>query len=112
MVRYDVLRKFAKDKLKNKVDYKLLDEMLIIDLYMRENMKTRPEWGVNLDDYKEAFNEFFKNGGNKQLQLKKDGEDYQSKIVARQMHIERVSKVAVEFIIGVENQLIQNSTDF
>ena len=112
VVRYDILRKYAREKLTNKIDFKLLDEMLIIDLYMRENMKTRPEWGVNLDDYKEAFNEFFKNGGNKQLQLKKDGEDYQSKIVARQMHIERVSKVAVEFIIGVENQLIQNSTDF
>lgn len=35
-------------------------QLMLLDLYIRENLKTRPSWAVDLKEYKEAIRDFTK----------------------------------------------------
>ena len=37
-----------------------LEELLIYDLYLRENLKSRPDFAKSLSQWKEAYHEFYK----------------------------------------------------
>ncbi len=58
ITRYHILLAFAKrfDE-KNAGTYK---ELLLFDLYLRENLKSRPEWATDLSIYKEEIKEFYR----------------------------------------------------
>lgn len=58
IARYHILLAFAKrfDE-KNEDLYK---ELLLFDLYLRENLKSRPEWATDLSIYKEEIKEFYR----------------------------------------------------
>ena len=41
-----------------------LDRLLLHDLYLRENLKKRPEWAKDYNDLKKDMARFFRNSGN------------------------------------------------
>lgn len=58
MDRYFILRNFLREKIGGDTeDGMLLDEIMMFDIYLRENMKTRPEFGADVKPYKKLFHE-------------------------------------------------------
>ena len=74
----------------------LFDSLLTFDYYLREKAKTRPAWSKEEPVPKKDYQAFFKNGGNNEISLIKEGHD--SKVAARKMHIEPVMKNALVWI--------------
>jgi radical SAM superfamily enzyme YgiQ (UPF0313 family) len=57
MGRLEILRDFAREHQPELGE--AYDEGLLLDLYLRENSKSRPSWGRDLSPYKDDFREFF-----------------------------------------------------
>lgn len=53
--RYEILIEFMKTKIK---DIETFNEILVYDLYLRENLKSRPSFATSQDEYKKAFYQF------------------------------------------------------
>ncbi|EET58153.1 radical SAM domain protein [Marvinbryantia formatexigens DSM 14469] len=56
MARFDILRDF----IRTKTEAALYDELLLLDLYLRENSKSRPAWAGDIGGDKPAMLAFFK----------------------------------------------------
>ena len=68
MGRLEILRSFA-----HEVDAErgaLYDELLLLDLYLRENSKSRPAWAKDLSVYREGFREFYQSEAENHRYLK------------------------------------------
>ena len=85
--KYEILRDFLNG---NDKDMPLLDELLLYDLYLRENVKSRPGWAPDLSPYKKKWKEIYR--------TRRDlicpdipGEDYDSRYLANHSHMERFS---------------------
>ena len=74
-----------------------LDSLLTFDYYLRENAKSRPAWAVENAIEKNVYQTFFKNGGTEEIHLA--DMDYDSKVAARAMHIEKLPDRAVQFLV-------------
>jgi len=89
--RYDVLLSFAK---KYVDDEELVKELLTMDIYLRENAKSRPEFSKDLTIYKEDVNAFYrkeeKNRENN-THILKDYVEYEPRAMVRMLHIEPIS---------------------
>ena len=57
MARLEILRAFAGEA--DRENRELYDELLLLDLYLRENSKSRPAWARDLTEYKEDFRSFY-----------------------------------------------------
>lgn len=57
MGRLEILRSFTEEVAKEQRG--LYDELLILDLYLRENSKSRPAWAGDLSLYKADFRDFY-----------------------------------------------------
>lgn len=57
MARFEILRAFAEEA--DSDNRALYDELLLLDLYLRENSKSRPAWAGDLSAYKEDFRSFY-----------------------------------------------------
>lgn len=57
MGRLEILRSFTEEV--DKEQRGLYDELLILDLYLRENSKSRPAWAGDLSLYKADFRDFY-----------------------------------------------------
>lgn len=57
MARFEILRAFAGEV--DSVNRELYEELLLLDLYLRENSKSRPVWARDLSEYKEDFRSFY-----------------------------------------------------
>lgn len=55
--RYEILREFIMENGIGETDY--FDELMLFDLYARENMKTRPSWAKDLKEYKMQIQDFY-----------------------------------------------------
>lgn len=84
--RYKILLQFA--SLAGMGEPEILKEILTYDLYLRENMKSRPEWAKDLKKWNKAYTVFFREQGASYL---KTEESYDSRKAARQHHIEACS---------------------
>lgn len=84
--RYKILLDFASAK--GMGEPEVLKEILTYDLYLRENMKSRPEWAKNLKEWNKAYTAFFREQGAEYLGIE---ENYDSRKAARQHHIEACS---------------------
>ncbi len=90
IARYNILLEFIEETLPQCAEP--LRELLVYDLYLRENMKTRPSFGQDLEPFKELYYQFFKNAEQKN----KEGEEnvlfgygeYQARQMARMTHVE------------------------
>lgn len=88
IARYEILMRFAFEKWgEEREDFK---EILLYDLYLRENLKSRPAWATDISEYKKTYLNFFKSEEKVRSYLEIKGE-YDSKKAARKYHIEPFS---------------------
>lgn len=83
--RYDVLLEFA--CLQNPSKRELYVELLTYDLYLRENMKSRPSFARNLDSYKEEIQELYKTEENLES-IRHRYVGYDRKQIQKMTHVE------------------------
>ena len=86
MARYDILLNFVK-ALFNIEETKIFTQILTYDLYLRENVKSRPNWASKQDPYTAAYVEFFRNEENRDKYFN-GYEGYTTKQIQRMTHIE------------------------
>lgn len=92
--KYEILRSFLATQ---EMDLPLLDEIMVYDLYLRENVKGRPVWASDLSPYKKQWKEAYR--------LERElffphilEENYDSKKAANQTHMERFSFDILHYI--------------
>lgn len=83
--RYQVLLEFA--TIKDAENLNLYQELLTYDLYLRENVKSRPGFAGEITCYKQEMTEFYKAEETSRTYLP-DYTEYDSKQMARMTHIE------------------------
>ena len=69
----------------------IFTQILTYDLYLRENVKSRPAWAGSQDPYKTMYVEFFKNEENRARYFS-GYEGYTTKQIQRMTHIEHFTK--------------------
>ncbi len=87
--RYHVLLHFAEEHFPKKTE--LIRQMLIFDLYLRENMKTRPDFAPEQEGVRDLFRDFYIREANDHRYLRE--EDYHGcdwKSMSRMTHIEKI----------------------
>ena len=94
MARYEILLNFVKEKLlpeKEEVQQEniilCLKECLLYDLYLRENLKNRPQWADSQDVYKDSIRQFYKKEALEKTYLT-DYEKTEEKQLYRMTHLE------------------------
>ena len=89
--RYQILLSFLKETLLlNETETKYFAECLTIDLYLRENCKTRPDFAPDTSQYKENMRAFFREEAEKHTVLGKAYSQYDARMLARSVHMEPV----------------------
>lgn len=83
--RYQVLLSFACEK--DKEHEAVYRELLTYDMYLRENVKSRPEFAKELQGYKEVMRDFYREEEENRTYLP-EYRDYDSKQLARMTHLE------------------------
>ncbi|MBE6014675.1 MAG: DUF4080 domain-containing protein [Lachnospiraceae bacterium] len=81
MARYDILREFVSHK---GFDVSAFEDVMLYDLYARENLKSRPAWAKEREDY----SEFYRDEEHIRMYLG-DYEAYRFKQVIRMTHMEK-----------------------
>lgn len=87
MYRYDVLLEFAMTIVSGKKEA-LYRELLVFDIYLRENVKSRPSFASFLADNKEIVRKFYEKEV-ENLQYLSGYEQFDAKQMARMTHLER-----------------------
>ena len=82
--RYEILQEFLREKEANLEYFK---QLMIFDLYARENMKTRPQWANDLSAYKMQILDFYKKE-EENPELLTDYQGYQARQTIKMTHIE------------------------
>lgn len=82
--RYEILQEFLQKKEANLEYFK---QLMIFDLYARENMKTRPQWANDLSAYKMQILDFYKKE-EENPELLTDYQGYQARQTIKMTHIE------------------------
>ena len=85
--RYEILLDFVRESMKEE-ETNIFVQILTYDLYLRENVKSRPAWAPNQDTYKGLYVDFFKNEENRSRYFS-GYEGYTTKQIQRMTHIER-----------------------
>ena len=86
ITRYQILLKFISG-METKISKNAYKELLILDLYLRENMKTRPAFAPDQKEYAGAFRAFYKREEEERKWLP-GYESYPSRQLASMTHIE------------------------
>ncbi|SET41499.1 B12-binding domain-containing radical SAM protein [[Clostridium] polysaccharolyticum] len=89
MARYDILLDFFKEQV-NKTDAQVFAEILVYDLYLRENLKSRPKFAKDYGLYKKEYRAFYEEE-ERVRELLPGYEDYSSKVLSRVTHAEHFS---------------------
>ena len=87
--RYELLLAFAKAYLVGENEQRFR-ECLLYDLYLRENIKNRPEFALSAEEYKEQIKAFYRREAVKRRYLP-EYEDCDGKQLARMTHVEHFS---------------------
>lgn len=85
MARYQILLEFA--VLHDKENLSLYQELVLYDLYLRENLKSRPNWAIDLNTYKGLIKDFYKKEEEERKYLA-GYKEYNSKQMSKMTHIE------------------------
>ena len=86
--RYEILQEFLQEYVdEEQMEY--YRQLMICDLYARENMKTRPAWAKDLKAYKRDIREFYLKEEETHEYLP-EYEGYDEKQLARMTHLERM----------------------
>lgn len=84
LARYEILFAFLKQRGENMEDY---GDLLICDLYLRENIKTRPTFARDLGPWKDRIRDFFRNE-EKNPRYLKGYEGYDARQIGKMAHLE------------------------
>ena len=87
MQKYEILRDFLKSQ---NMEMPLLDEILLYDLYLRENVKGRPQWAPDISAYKKSWKEIYRTRRDL-IYPDTPEESYDSRSAANHSHMERFS---------------------
>lgn len=87
LARYEILLDFVRESMREE-ETNIFVQILTYDLYLRENVKSRPDWAPNQDAYKGLYVNFFKNEENRSRYFS-EYEGYTTKQIQRMTHIER-----------------------
>ena len=85
--KYEILRDFLGQL---DMELPLLDQLLLYDLYLRENVKGRPDWAPDLSAHKKIHKEMYRTRG-AILYPQIPAEEYDSRKAANQSHMEHFS---------------------
>lgn len=86
--RFEILRGFIKEK---GFDQEKFDQLLTLDLYLRENAKSRPVWAADLSEYQKAVILFYQKE-EQEHQYLQGYEGMTWKQMMRMTHLERFTK--------------------
>lgn len=86
MARYEILLDFVSEHL-GEEGREIFVQLLTYDLYLRENVKSRPEWAGSQDEWKASYVAFFKDEANREIYFS-GYDDYTTKQIQRMTHIE------------------------
>ena len=85
--KYNILREFLREHIdENERD--TLDEIMLYDMYLRENVKGRPAWAKDTAQYKKESKALYREQGEKLFPEDVQAGIYDSKRAANQSHIE------------------------
>ncbi len=86
--RYDALLQFAKiETALNTTHPGFLEELLVMDIYLRDNVKTRPVFAKDITEDKDVIRAFYRQEADNRTYLK-EYESYDAKQMAKMTHIE------------------------
>lgn len=86
MARYKILLDFVSETFSEDAR-QIFVQILTYDLYLRENIKSRPEWAGDQDEWKAFYVAFFKEEENRERYFS-GYEDYTTKQIQRMTHME------------------------
>ena len=85
--KYNILREFLREHI-DENEWDTLDEIMLYDLYLRENVKGRPAWAKDTAQYKKEWKALYREQGEKLFPEDVQAGIYDSKRAANQSHIE------------------------
>ena len=91
--RYEILMEFLETQEVGNLSY--FKELMILDLYARENLKTRPVWAADRKPYKEKIQEFYTKEA-ETPEFLQDYAGYQPKQLEKMIHLEVFSYNVLE----------------
>ena len=83
--RYEILLEFLEERGTDSLEF--YKELMIFDLYARENMKTRPSWAAKRDPYKEKIQAFYE-GEKENPRYLTEYEQFTSRQMEKMTHLE------------------------
>lgn len=89
MARYNILLAFFREEV-SKEQGEVFGEILLYDLYLRENLKSRPQFAKDYAEYKAEYRAFYEDEERVRALLP-DYTDYSSKVMSRVTHAEHFS---------------------
>ena len=87
MQRFEMLREFIQTVSSSHI----YDELLLMDLYLRENSKSRPKWAADLQNEKKQFLDWFKEEAQEHKVLA-GYEGYSAKQMMNMVHLEKFDR--------------------
>ena len=85
--KYNILREFLREHI-DENEWDTLDEIMLYDMYLRENVKGRPVWAKDTAKYKKEWKALYREQGEKLFPEDVQAGIYDSKRAANQSHIE------------------------
>ncbi len=85
--RFEMLRAF----IHTVTDSSVYEELLLLDLYLRENSKSRPKWASDLQQEKKQFLDWFRQE-EQEHQILKGYEGFSARQMMNMVHLERFSR--------------------
>ena len=85
--KYNILREFLREHI-HENEWDTLDQIMLYDMYLRENVKGRPAWAKDTAQYKKEWKALYREQGEKLFPEDVQAGIYDSKRAANQSHIE------------------------
>lgn len=95
MGKYQILKDFLQEQ---EIHLPYQEEILLLDMYLRENMKSRPSWACDLSDFRQECKEIYKNHGAELFPKEWANGTYDSKKAANKSHMEKFHFDAVRLL--------------
>ncbi|WP_347062022.1 B12-binding domain-containing radical SAM protein [Hungatella hathewayi] len=111
MARYEILDRFVGEHIPDKLE--LYRRLMVYDLYLRENLKSRPDFAEDQTPFKEKIREFFAKEAVNHRYLREGYEGFEARQLIKMAHLEVFGgKTAVLFDYRQRDPLSYNAAAF
>lgn len=111
MARYEILGRFVGEHIPDKLE--LYRRLMVYDLYLRENLKSRPDFAEDQTPFKEKIREFFEKEAVNHRYLREGYEGFEARQLIKMAHLEVFGgKTAVLFDYRQRDPLSYNAAAF